>query len=67
MHCQCIVEGSISLRERMTENLKKIPKYPPKKIPKNSKKKCSACNDGLIYDGKSYHACTACDGQGFIR
>lgn len=48
------------------EELKKIPKKAPKPVSRKSKKKCLACNDGLVYDGKGYRSCRGCDGQGFI-
>ena len=47
------------------EELKKFSKrHPP--IPRNSKKKCLGCKDGLVYNGKKYRECPACKGQGFI-
>lgn len=47
------------------EELKKIPKH-PQKVSRTSKKKCLACKDGLVFDGRNYHSCRACEGQGFI-
>jgi hypothetical protein len=47
------------------EELKKIPKKKPPS--RNSRKKCLACNNGLVYTGKGYKSCVGCGGQGFIK
>jgi hypothetical protein len=47
------------------ENLKKIPKK--KGPPKDSKKKCLACNEGFVLIHGKVKACSTCKGNGYIR